>query len=224
MSSPSFSAPATENASAKSFLALPSAEMMSLEFDNICASQIQRLQSLTSEQPSFGQLLEFRAGSMSSNEALRTMYADSSVVRLKRTARVLASLDNDNEQNLVTSDKLPSISSPLVLAVGASQTKLQALPIMPTPARRRNLLPAAKTGMLPVSSATELRALVEVTHSKRQEQIAHKKTHQKMLSASTCRKNQQAKSGLALVWKSVKNVVAQQMRQLSSLLDQLALA
>jgi uncharacterized phage-associated protein len=78
--------------------------------------------------------------------------------------------------------------------------------------------------MLPVSSATELRALVEVTHSKRQEQIAHKKTHQKLLSASTCRKNQQAKSGLALVWKSVKNVVAQQIRQISSLLDQLALA
>jgi hypothetical protein len=161
---------------------------------------------------------------MSSNEALRTMYADSSVVRLKRTARVLASLDNDNEQNLVTSDKLPSISAPLVLAVGASQTKIQALPIMPAPARKRNLLPAAKTGMLPVSSATELRALVEVTHSKRQEQIAHKKTHQKLLSASTCRKNQQAKSGLALVWKSVKNVVAQQIRQISSLLDQLALA
>lgn len=224
MSSPSFSAPATENASAKSFLALPSAEMISQEFDNICASKLHRQQAMTSDQPSFGQLLEFRSGSFSSNEALRNMYADNSVVRLKRTARVLASLDNGEEQNLVTSDKLPSIASPLVLAVGTSQTKLQALPIMAAPARRRKLLPAAKTGMLPVSSPTELRALVEITHSKRREQIAQKKTHKKMLSASTCRKNQHGKTGFALAWKSVKDVFAQQMQQLSNLLDQLALA
>ncbi|MFA7340570.1 MAG: hypothetical protein WC028_27550 [Candidatus Obscuribacterales bacterium] len=223
MSSPSFSAPTSENASAKSFLSLPSAEMMSQEFDNICASKLHREQAMTSEQPSFGQLLEFRTGSFSSNEALRNMYADNSVVRLKRTARVLASLDNDNE-HLATSDKLPAIASPLVLAVGTSQTKLQALPIMAAPARRRKLLPAAKTGMLPVSSPTELRALVEVTNSKRREQIAYRKTHQKLLSASTCRKNQHAKSGFALAWKNVKNVFAQQMQQLSNLLDQLALA
>ncbi|MDP3507117.1 MAG: hypothetical protein Q8T09_03930 [Candidatus Melainabacteria bacterium] len=224
MSSPSFSALTNENASAKSFLSLPSAEMMSQEFDNICASKRHREQAMTSDQPSFGQLLEFRSGSLSSNEALRNLYADNSVVRLKRTARVLASLDNDDEKILATSDKLPSVSSPLVLAVGASQAKLQALPIMAAPARRRKLLPPAKTGMLPVSSPTELRALVEVTNSKRQEQIAHRKTHQKMLVASTCRKNQQAKSGLAFAWKSVKDVFAQQVQQLSNLLDQLALA
>ena len=224
MNSPSFSAPATENAPAKSFLTLPSAEMMTQEFDNICARKLHREQAMTSDQPSFGQLLEFRSGSFSSNEALCNMYADSSVVRLKRTARVLASLDINEEQNLVTSDKLPSISSPLVLAVGTSQTKLQALPIMPAPARRRKLLPAAKTGMLPVSSPTELRALVEVTNSKRREQIAHRKTHQKMLSASTCRKNQHAKTGFALAWKNVKDAFAQQMQQLNNLLDRLALA
>lgn len=224
MSSPSFSAPAAETTSAKSFQALPSAAMMSQEFDEICASRLHREQALTSDQPTFSQLLDIRSGSMSSNEALRNMYADSSVVRLKRTARVLASLDNASEEGFVTSDKLPSISSPLVLTVGNSQTKLQALPIMPAPARRRNLLPAPKTGMLPVSSPTELRALVEITHSKRKEQIAHEKTHQKMLSASSCRKNQQAKSGFAVIWKRVKNAFAQPVRQLSSLLDQLALA
>ncbi|CAN5233001.1 hypothetical protein BH11CYA1_BH11CYA1_35830 [soil metagenome] len=223
MSSPSFSAPTTETASAKGFQVLPSASMMSQEFDDICA-RMQRDQSLTSEQPTFSQMIDIRSGSMSSNDALRNMYADSSVVTLKRSARVLASLANCDDDNLVTSDKLPSINAPLVLTVGNSQTKLQALPIMTAPARRRNLLPAPKTGMLPVSSATELRALVEISHSKKQEQIAHKKTHQKMLSASSCRKNQQAKSGFALFLKNVKLAYNQSMQQFSSFLDQLALA
>ena len=223
MSSPSFSAPTSETASAKGFQVLPSAAMMSQEFDDIC-SRMQREQSLTSDQPTFSQMLDIRSGSMSSNDALRNMYADSSVVRLKRTARVLASLATNDDESMVTSDKLPVINAPLVLSVGNSQTKLQALPIMAPPARRRSLLPAPKTGMLPISSATELRALVEISHSKKKEQIAHKKTHQKMLSASSCRKNQQAKSGFALFLKNIKVAYNQTMQQFSSFLDQLALA
>jgi hypothetical protein len=213
-----------ETGFAKTYQVLPSASLMAEQFDSLFAAREHLEQSLTAEQPSFSRLIDARPGAMSTSETLRNMYGENNVVRLKRTARALASLSvsEDDEENFVTSDKLPSIASPLVLSVGASQTKLQALPIMQAPARRRNLLPAPKTNMLPVSSPTELRALIKDSHSKRQEQISYRKTRQGMQSAS--RLNQKSCHGLSGIWQNLKALAAKPLRQISNLLDQLALA
>ncbi len=198
-----------ETGFAKTYQVLPSASVMADELDNILAARQHLEQSLASDKPTF------------TSETLNTMYESASVIRLKRTARALAAqtISADDENNFITSDKLPAIASPLVLSVGTSQTKLQALPVMAAPVRRRNLLPAPKTNMLPISSPTELRGIIRESHSKRQEQIKARKTRQGLSSSRT---NQQAKNGG--LWRKVKEVFAQPMRQLSHLLDQLALA
>ncbi len=192
-----------EKGFATSYQVLPSVSVMTNELDSILAARQHLEQSLACDKPSFN------------------IYESASVIRLKRTARALASqtLSDDDENNFITSDKLQAIAAPLVLAVGTSQTKLQALPIIAPPARRRNLLPAPKTSMLPISSPTELRGIIRQSHSKRQEQIKARNTHQ---GISSCRVKQQSKSGG--FWLAVKEAFAQPMRQLSHLLDQLALA
>lgn len=204
MSSQNLRAPQyLEKGFAKSYQVLPSVSVMTDELDSILAARQHLEQSLASDKPSF------------------TVYESANVIRLKRTARALASqtASDDDENNFITSDKLQAIAAPLVLSVGTSQTKLQALPIMAPPARRRNLLPAPKTNMLPISSPTELRGIIRQSHSKRQEQIKARNTRQGL---SSCRMKQQAKG--TSFWHAVKLAFAQPMRQLSNLLDQLALA
>lgn len=220
MSSQSSCAPELmETGFAKTYQVLPSASLMAAQFDNLFASSSLFADNNRADN---GAAVENKFAGDANNQTLRDMYGDNNVVRLKRTARALASLnDEDDEKNFVTCDKLPSIASPLVLSVGTSQTKLQAMPVMQAPVRRRNLLPAPKTNMLPISSATELRAIIRESHSKRQEQIAHRKTRQGMQSAPRARKRSGKPTG---IWANLKAMVTKPLNQLSNLLDQLALA
>lgn len=121
--------------------------------------------SMTCDLPTMMNQLQLKEGYLTSNEALRTMYSDSSTVHLKRTARALASLSTDSDENFETSDRLPAIALPLILAPGNSSTKL------PAQGPKRSLAAPPKTRIMPVSDPNELRALIESLQQKRMEQI-----------------------------------------------------
>ncbi|MBK9206525.1 MAG: hypothetical protein IPL73_29775 [Candidatus Obscuribacter sp.] len=103
----------------------------------------QLAQSPTANIPDFGFHVELRPGLTSTNATLQDMYGDSSIVRLKRTARALAMqsacAEDDEEGNHITSDKLPAITAPLRLTTGQKNEVQSA---------RRSLLPPGRTRML----------------------------------------------------------------------------
>lgn len=136
--------------------------------------------SMTCDLPTMTKMinqLEFKEGYLTSNEALRTMYSDSSTVRLKRTARALAYMDVE-EENFETSDRLPAIAHPLKLTAGSSCTNL------PPQTTKRVLAPPPKTRIMPIGDPTELRALIEGLQARQREQMEKSATYNRLAACS----------------------------------------
>lgn len=188
----------------------------------------QLAQSPTASIPDFGFHVELRPGLTSTNATLQDIYCDSSIVRLKRTARALAlqnTCEEEEEGNHITSDKLPAITAPLRLTTG------QKNEIQPA---KRNLLPPAKTRMLSAGQPSVLLSIISNVQDKRSREL--EKRREEMERLAKFRAEERAalgkrtafdlkalttKNGLKLF---VKRQAKSMLLRISQLLDRLALA
>ena len=119
--------------------------------------------SMTTDLPIAMQQLQLQEEPQACSDTLRNMYSDSAVIHLKRTARALASLSANNTDfdNYQTSERLPALTSPLMMSAGTSCTNI------PAQSPKRALAPAPQTRIMPVSDPHELRTLIESLQSRR---------------------------------------------------------
>lgn len=188
----------------------------------------QLAQSPTANIPDFSFHVELRPGLTSTNATLQDMYGDSSIVRLKRTARALAmqsAIEEDDEGNYVTSDKLPAITAPLRLTTG------QKNEIQPV---KRSLLPPPKTRMLSAGQPSVLLSIISNVQDKRAREL--EKRREEMERLAQFRAEERAALAKrttfdlkALTTKNglkhfVKRQAKSMLTQIAQLLDRLALA
>ena len=175
--------------------------------------------SHTTDLPTVMNQLQFKEGCLTSNEALREMYSDSSTVHLKRTARALASQSryDADQENFETCDRLPSVALPLTLAPGNSSTKL------PAQGPKRVLAAAPKTRIMPVSDPNELRAIVAMLQQRKVDQIEKHATTYNRLNASPRPKLQDMGMAEKLMH-AARCWIRSMTRKFSNLLDRMALS
>lgn len=188
----------------------------------------QLAQSPTVNIPDFGFHVELRPGLTSTNATLQDMYGDSSIVRLKRTARALAmqsAIEEEEEGNYVTSDKLPAITAPLRLTTGQKNEVEPA---------RRSLLPPPKTRMLSAGQPSVLLSIISNVQDKRAKELEKRREEMERLAQFRAEERAALAKRTAFDLKALttknglKHFVRKQAKsmltQIAQLLDRLALA
>ncbi|MDQ5964370.1 MAG: hypothetical protein QG625_524 [Cyanobacteriota bacterium erpe_2018_sw_39hr_WHONDRS-SW48-000098_B_bin.30] len=189
----------------------------------------QLAQSPTANIPDFGFHVELRPGLTSTNATLQDMYGDSSIVRLKRTARALAMqsacAEDDEEGNHITSDKLPAITAPLRLTTG------QKNEVQPA---RRSLLPPARTRMLSAGQPSVLLSIISNVQDKRAKELEKRREEMERLAQYRAEERAALAKRTAFDLKAlttknglkhfVKRQAKSMLLQIAQLLDRLALA
>lgn len=166
--------------------------------------------------------VELRPSATAGTSALNEMYAETSITKLKRTARAIAALTVVEEENLVTSDKLPAFAAPLRLSRGTGNNMEALKP-------KRSLISAPKTRMMPTSDPAVLLNLISSMQQKRANELAKRQSEQSKLSenaAKTKSLNHLKPSALSLseLTRVTGNAMRLMAKRMGELFDKLAVA
>lgn len=107
--------------------------------------------------------------------SLSEVYNDRSIDNLKRSARALAFqsevVDEEEENNSITCDRLPTINPPLRLTLGSKEEVEKPA----AKAAKRSILPAPRTKMLGFGNSDALLSIIETVQDRRQKDLDKRK-------------------------------------------------
>lgn len=107
--------------------------------------------------------------------SLSDVYNDRSIANLKRSARALAFqsevIDEEEENNSITCDRLPTINPPLRLTLGSKEECEKPAAKAP----KRSILPAPRTKMLGFGDSDALLNIIEIVQERRQKDLDKRK-------------------------------------------------
>lgn len=169
--------------------------------------------------------------------SLSEVYNDRSIDNLKRSARALAFqsevVDEEEENNSITCDRLPTINPPLRLTLGSKEEAEKPAAKAP----KRSLLPAPRTKMMGFGNSDALLSIIETVQDRRQKDLdKRKKQMLEMIEYQNARDNgvdsKSKKTNLDLkaigrpgvLKKALNTAVKTLSRKFSQLIDCIAVA